>query len=102
LLDSLKDNTSGNKTIDNLIQKMQLKVDSYEDIIFEWVPHNQFNNVKEIGERNFGKLYSAIWENGPLAYTTSRYKHFRLNNKKVILKCLHNSQNNINDFINEV
>jgi hypothetical protein len=101
LLNSLKDNTSGNETIDNLIREMQLKVDSYVDNVFEWIPYNRFNNIEEIGKKDFGKLYSAIWEDGPLVYTT-KYKHFRLNNKKVILKCLHNSQNNTNDFLNEV
>src|SRR4051812_6335984 len=39
---------SGNERIDNFIQEMQLKINDYNDIIFEWVPYDQFDNVKEI------------------------------------------------------
>jgi hypothetical protein len=100
LLNSLEDNPSGNKTIDNLIREMQLKVDSYEDIIFEWISYNQFNNIKEIGKRNFGKLYSAIWKDGSLNYISNKY--IRKQNERVILRCLNNSQNITNKFLDEV
>ena len=41
-------NSSGNEKIDNLIQEMQLKIYDHREIIFEWVPYNQFNGIKKI------------------------------------------------------
>jgi serine/threonine protein kinase len=94
--------TSGNKKIDNLIQEMQLKIDSYQSIIFEWIPFNQFINIKEIGKGGFAIVYSAIWKDGPLCYD-SEYGYIRNNwNKDVALKCLYNSQNISSEFLNEV
>ena len=44
---------------------MQLKIDKYSDIIFEWIPYNQFSDIKEIGRGGFATVYSAIWKDGP-------------------------------------
>src|SRR5687767_6324808 len=60
--------TSGNEKIDELIQEMQLKIDSSFDIIFEWIPYNQFSDIKEIGRGGFATVYSATWKDGPLEY----------------------------------
>jgi serine/threonine protein kinase len=82
---------------------MQLKINSYNDIIVEWIPYNQFNIIKEIGKGGFATVYLAIWMDGPLIY--SRYgnsKPERSLNKKVALKCLDSSQNITNEFLNEV
>jgi hypothetical protein len=38
--------TSKNEQIDKLIQEMQLKINDCRDIIFEWVPYNQFIKIK--------------------------------------------------------
>jgi hypothetical protein len=78
---------------------MQLKINSWGDIIIEWVPYSQFSNIKEINKSDSATLYSAIWINGPLEY---KRKYERKLNKEVALKCLHNSQNIINEFLNEV
>src|SRR3954468_15808106 len=51
------------------------------------IPYNQFNNIKEIGKGGFATVYLATW-------TTS--------DKKVALKCLHNSQNITKELLNEV
>src|SRR4051794_13662787 len=95
--------TSGNEKIDELIQEMQLKIDKYNDIVFEWIPYDQFSYIKEIGRGGFATVYSAIWKDGPLEYDedTEEYVKSSLNNK-VALKCLHNSQNITNEFLNEV
>ena len=79
--------TSRNKIIDDFIQGMQIKINSPFDIIFKWIPFNQFNNVKEIKMNEFAIIYSAIWKN---------------NNEKVVLKCVYNSKNMISEFLNEV
>ena len=96
-------NNSGNEEIDNLIQVMQLKIDSYNDIVFEWIPYNQFINIKKIGENGFAEVYSATWKDGSLNYDNNRKEYTRnQQNKKVALKCLHNSQNITDKFLNEV
>ena len=82
---------------------MQLKIDSYNDIVFEWIPYNQFIDIKKIGEGGFTEVYSAIWEDGPLDYNNSRSEYMRnQQNKKVVLKCLQDSQNITDKFLNEV
>ncbi|CAB5388891.1 unnamed protein product [Rhizophagus irregularis] len=91
--------TSGNKIIDKFIQGMQLELKSHNDIICEWIPYNQFNNIKKMGESDFALLYSAIWINGPLKYTQNEWK--RIPNKEVALKCLYNSQDITNKILNK-
>jgi len=79
---------------------MQLKIDSYNNIISEWIPYNQFNDIKEIVNKDdSAKIYSAIWKDGPLNYNE---KYTRNENKKVALKYLYNSQNINNEILNEV
>ena len=60
--------TSGNKEIDNLIQEMQLNIRYYYDTVFEWIPYDQFSNIKEVDKSGFTTIYSAIWKDGPLKY----------------------------------
>ena len=105
-IDNLKGNfmnwTSGNEKIDGLIQEMQLKINKYRDIVFEWIPYNQFSNIKEIGKGGFATVYSAIWKDGPLKYKYYNRKYTRKSDYEVALKCLHNSQNITNEFLNKV
>ncbi|EXX68725.1 Mkk2p [Rhizophagus irregularis DAOM 197198w] len=92
--------TSGNERIDNFVQNMQLKINNYNDIIVEWIPYDQFNNIKEIGKGGFSTVYLAIWKDGPLKYDMELKR--TTPNKEVALKCLYNSQNITNEFLNEV
>jgi hypothetical protein len=99
-IDYLKtiDIISGNEKIDNLIQEMQLKINRPQDIVFEWIPYNQFTDIGEIFENGFAKVYSTKWKNGPLKYNRKIIKYERDPNKKVTL---FNSQNTItNEFLN--
>ncbi|EXX70347.1 Ypk2p [Rhizophagus irregularis DAOM 197198w] len=87
--------TSGNKIIDQFIQEIQLKIDSYDDIVFEWMPYNQFDDIKEIGEYGYLTIYSAIWKYDQLCYDGDKTEYTRKKfskNKFVTLKCFHNSQ----------
>ena len=93
---------SGNKKIDKLIQEMQSKINSKNDIVFEWIPFNQFDNIEEISKDDFTTVYSAIWKNGPLYYDSDYKKYIRKSDKKVSLKHLHQKSQNINEFLNEV
>ena len=104
-IDNLKKTTnltSGNEKIDNFIQEMQLKIESPRDTVFEWILYNQFSDIKEIGRGGFATVYSAIWKDGPLIWHVGEYKYIKSNYYKVALKCLHNSQNITNEFLNEV
>jgi hypothetical protein len=106
LMNILKPNftnwTSGSERIDEFIQEMQLKINDYDKIIVEWIPYNQFNDIKELIKVDSVTIYSATWLNGPLEYDYSKKEYERIPNKKVTLKCLDNSQNTINEFLNEV
>jgi hypothetical protein len=90
---------SGNKKIDNFIQ---LELEYNNNVAFEWIPYNQFNEIKETGRSN---LKTAIWKDGLLCkkYIWSGTNYYARNsNKKVALKCLHNSKELIEFVINEV
>src|SRR5204862_436844 len=69
--------TSGNEKIDNFIQEMQLKINEYSDIVVEWIPYNQFSDIKEIGRGGFATVYSAIWKDGPLKYDKEKEKYVK-------------------------
>src|SRR5204862_27645 len=91
---------SGNERIDNVIQEMQLKIRDSSDIVFEWIPYNQFSNIEKIGRGGFATVYSAMWEYGPLGYYKDKSEWIRDSDKKIALKCLDNSQNITNEFLN--
>jgi hypothetical protein len=93
---------SGNENIVNFIQEMQLKIENQHDIVFEWIPYNQFGNIKETGKNGFMTVYLAIWKDGPLYYNKEYSEYTRDSNKEVALKCWHNLQNPLEFLINEV
>uniref|UniRef100_U9UDZ3 Protein kinase domain-containing protein n=1 Tax=Rhizophagus irregularis (strain DAOM 181602 / DAOM 197198 / MUCL 43194) TaxID=747089 RepID=U9UDZ3_RHIID len=78
---------------------MQLETNNL-DIVFEWIPYSQFNEINETGKNGLMTVYSAIWKNGPLYYQLGRY--IRDPNKEIALKCLHNSQDQVESLLNEV
>jgi hypothetical protein len=73
--------TSGNGLIDIFIQEMQLTIDKLDDTIFEWIPYNQLNDIKEID----ATLFSAIWMDGPLCYNYDKMGLKRIPNEKINL-----------------
>ena len=93
---------SGNKKVDNLIQEMQLKIKNKNDIVFEWIPYNQFDNIEKINKGDYATIYSAVWKNGPLNYNDYIEDYIRNSDKEVTLRCLHNSQNVTNYLLSEV
>jgi hypothetical protein len=106
-INNLKNNfttwTSEDEKIDKFIQEMQMKINTWKDEIIEWIPYDQFNDIKNtVKIENFFIIYSAIWKDGPLKYNFEEKKQEREPNKEVTLKCLNNSQNDINKFLNEV
>ena len=89
-----------------------------KSVLFEWLPYNQFNNIREVDKcdsiihdqfnniKNVGKndltVYLATWKGGPLKYNFHRKEWKRESDEKVILISLHNSQNIINEFLRKV
>jgi hypothetical protein len=94
--------TSQNEKIDEFIQEKQLEI-NYNDIVFEWIPYNQFDKIKKTGKNKLKTAYSAVWKNGPLCKKNHLDKYYtRDSNKEVALKCLHGSKNPIKNLIDEV
>ncbi|CAB5396143.1 unnamed protein product [Rhizophagus irregularis] len=73
----------------------------YDDTIVEWIPYNQFNDIKEINKSKFSAVYSAIWKDGPLQHDEHYEELRRVSNKEVILKYFYNLQNIVNDLLYE-
>jgi hypothetical protein len=97
--------TSGNKKIDDFIQGMQLSMNSSIDIPFEWIPYDQFDIIKARDKDDSDDstiVYSAKWRDGPLRYNIHKMGYVRNSNQKVDLKCVHDSQSIIDEFLNEV
>ena len=80
--------TSGNKIIDDFIRYTQTNYIKNEGKM-EFVPYDQFKNIKFIAEGGFSKIYKAIWIDG---YTSTT----------VVLKKLNNSKNITSKELNEV
>jgi hypothetical protein len=95
--------TSGNDKVDYFIQEKQLLwINDPLDVVFEWIPYNQFCDVKEIDIDDLSiALYSAKWNNGPLYWRSWPKIYTRESDMKVIIKHLYNLQN-IDEFLNEV
>ncbi|CAB5367049.1 unnamed protein product [Rhizophagus irregularis] len=56
--------------------------------MLEWIPYNQFSEIKETGTNGLITVYSAIWNEGD-------------SDEDVALKYLHKSQESIDYLINE-
>src|ERR1051325_1252685 len=85
--------TSKNKKIDDFIQRKQQNINCYNDVVFEWIPHNQFNNIKKMNKNN---VSIAVWKDGPVYYYK---KWIRKSDKVVMLKYI--PQNDIDEFLNK-
>ncbi|UZO16702.1 uncharacterized protein OCT59_008082 [Rhizophagus irregularis] len=74
----------------------------YNEYSQEYFKECYFSDIEKIGQGGFSTVYSAVWKNGPLRYYKDKNKWIRNSDKKVALKCLNNSQNINNEFLNEV
>lgn len=98
--------TSKNGKIDSFIQKMQSEFIRYEyyegteHYYFEWIPYDQFNDIREISKDDSIIIYLATWKDGPLRVNKKEWT--KIPDYKVTLNCLRNSQNTANKFLKEV
>src|SRR5215207_2435801 len=68
--------TSGNSEIDKFIKDTIYNANYYYDdindkypLFLEWIPFDRFEDVKQIGEGGFAKVYSTKWIDGQAEYT---------------------------------
>jgi hypothetical protein len=101
--------TSGNSEIDNLIKDTiyNAKIHSFNSYpsFLQWVPFDRFEDIKQIGEGGFAKVYSAKWIDGQAIYYTQDDRSWKKSKPEpeiVALKRLNGSQNMSTDYLNEV
>ena len=99
--------TSGNSEIDNFIKDTIYNAENRYGypLFLEWVPFDRFEDIKQIGEGGFAKVYSAKWIDGPAGYYKQIDGSWKISEPKpiiVALKRLNGSQNMSADYLNEV
>src|SRR6266542_1137313 len=65
--------TSGNDDVDNLIQKCQMETFCPNTII-EWIPYNNFQNIKYLTKGGCSEIYTAEWIGGSYEEWNSKEK----------------------------
>jgi hypothetical protein len=94
--------SSGNNDIDNLIQKCQLETIDPEMII-EWIPYNNLENINYLTEGGFSKIYTAIWiSGGYYEWDSEKQQLERFVNHSVVLKELENVESASQSWFEEV
>ena len=105
--------TSENTEIDEFIKDTiynakivyYYKYDDNYPLFLEWVPFDRFEDIKQIGEGGFAKVYSATWIDGRAIYdrrNDGSWRKKELEPIKVALKRLNESNNISNEYLNEV
>src|ERR1043165_5983068 len=99
--------TSGNSEIDNFIKDTIYNAKYYDGypLFIEWVRFDRFEDIKQIGEGGFAKVYSAKWIDGQTIYENQVGGSWIKSEPKpiiVALKRLNGSQNMSADYLNEV
>ena len=62
---NFKNWTSGNPSIDEFIQKTQLKAKCPKEVL-EWIDYNRFEDVEYLAKGRFGTVHKAIWKDGSI------------------------------------
>jgi hypothetical protein len=82
--------TSGNNDIDNLIQKCQMETLDPGSIV-EWIPYNNFENIKYLTKGGFSEIYTADRIDGKYdEWDSKKQQLIRLGRHSVVLKKLEN------------
>src|ERR1051325_2989539 len=97
--------SSGNSEIDNFIKDTIYNAKGdYYPIFLEWVPFDRFEDIKQIGEGGFAKVYSAKWIDGQTIYKKKDDGSWKRPEPEpiiVALKRLNGSHNMSADYLNE-
>ncbi|CAB4430527.1 unnamed protein product [Rhizophagus irregularis] len=97
--------TSGNNDIDKFIKDTIYDARDRGYSFINWVPFDRFEDVKQIGEGGFAKVYSATWINGLVKYDKQddgSWKKQESESMEVALKRLNGSQNMSAEYLNEL
>ncbi|CAB4403442.1 unnamed protein product [Rhizophagus irregularis] len=85
--------TSGNNVIDNLIKNCQMET-LRPNVIIEWIPFNNLENIKYLTKGGFSEIYTADWIDGRYYEWDSKEQQLiRFGTFAVILKELKNVEN---------
>jgi serine/threonine protein kinase len=104
--------TSGNDDIDEFIKNtiynagyIYIDYDNKCPLFLEWVSFDRFEDIKQIGEGGFAKVYSATWIDGQAKYIKQDDGSWIKKEPeplKIALKKLNKSQNISTKYLNEV
>ncbi|CAG8572068.1 5948_t:CDS:2 [Cetraspora pellucida] len=85
--------SSGHDDIDIFIQRTQLYSKSWVDFL-EWIPYNNFKNIKKIGSGGYGYVYKSMWLDGPHEkWDSNTAQYIRCGKWRVVLKSFDISAN---------
>ena len=97
--------TSGNNDIDNLIQKCQMET-LVPNMIPEWIPYNNLQNIEYLTEGGFSEIYTANWVGGRYEEWDSKEKKLKraheFGSQNVVLKKLENVESANRSWLEEV
>ena len=97
--------TSGNDVIDNLIQQCQIKL-FRTDRIIEWIPYNNFQEIKYLTKGGCSEIYTATWIDGRYFEWDSKkqqlVREWESRVQYVVLKKLENVENADQRWFEEV
>src|SRR3954454_4239840 len=83
--------TSGNKEIDEFIQKFQSNATCKEEVL-EWIPYKNFEGIEYLAKGGFGTVHKAKWINGSIRYwdiNQTKWRRYDYEDSKyIVLKCL--------------
>ncbi|CAG8792492.1 32137_t:CDS:2, partial [Racocetra persica] len=97
---NLQNFSSGNQDIDNLIKATHNNQPKFR---LEWIPFEDFTDVKQIGEGGFSEIHAATWNKGTIKSWNRIEKRFNRNeNQTVVLKVLKDSQDISSSFLKEL
>ena len=110
IIEGWSSHSSGNSEIDEFIKDTIYNAKNYYDgnsypLFLEWVEFDRFENVKQIGEGGFAKVYSATWIDGRSKYVKQsggNWEKLDPEPIEVALKRLNGSQNISAEYLNEV
>ncbi|CAG8678947.1 5043_t:CDS:2, partial [Dentiscutata heterogama] len=94
--------SSGNSSLDQLIQESQLQAECSEQIM-EWIPFEKFKDIKFVAQGGLGEVFYAIWEDGQIYNWDVNLKDWkRRGEHAVALKKVKKTENTSEDFLNEL
>ncbi|GBB86925.1 hypothetical protein RclHR1_13380001 [Rhizophagus clarus] len=93
--------TSGNDTIDNLIQECQMKTIT-PDLIPEWIPYNNLEDIEYLTKGGFSEIYKAVRiDGGYVEWDFKEQRLVRFGSHEVVLKRLENVENANQSWLEE-